>query len=224
MSALIHLSQTEGLPPPSPPAPTLSQNVPGRPHAPSTSWVCSLRCGPRALPSPTAITDRAPVLPSACAPAGGRHSSPVPSHQSSPGARTRSDPRTPFQAEEGEPALPVASPVPALQTSAEATPSVSSPLLCPALSPLSDLSSSALSLGVPPTPFQGRAFSTKGRLPASPAGRGAQILMRVSCPPPRGRSVHPAGPDQPQGAAGGTELFAGHMSKHAEEQGRFLGG
>lgn len=187
MSALIHLSQTEGLPPPSLPAPTLSQSVP-MPHPPPGRAVSAVGPGPSPAPQPSLTALRSCPQPARLPVDDTPGPCPLISLPLGPG--TRSDAHR-FRGRRGtRPAGGLSCPRP---------PDLGrgyslgvSPLLCPALSPLSDLSSSALSLGIPPTPFQGRAFSTKGRLRASPAGRGAQILMRVSCPLPRG------GPSIPQ--------------------------
>ena len=73
----------------------------------------------------------------------------------------------------------------------------------------------------PQRPSRDGPSPPRARLPASPVGRGAQMLGEVSCPPPRGRPAPPAGPDQPRR---GTQLFAGYVSEHAEEQSGFLGG
>ena len=133
-------------------------------------------CGPPALPSPTAI-DRSRFLPSPCAAAGGRQSSPAPSLQSPAGAST------PVQAV-GRGTRP-----PDLGRG------YSLGVLTPPLSSTVHSFRPQLNrpeLGAfPQRPSRDGPSPPRARLPASPVGRGAQMLGEVSCPPPRGRPALP---------------------------------
>lgn len=148
--------------------------------------------GPRPFPAP-AITTLCSCPHPVCLPVGDTPSL-APSHPVFPGAST------PVQAA-GRGAVP-----PDLGRGYSLA---SSPLLCPALSTLSDLSSAALSLGRSPSALPGPCLLYQG--PGSPLPlQGGAHRDSVRCPVLPDAGGRPsAGPDQPLLLRRGTELFAG---------------